>query len=434
MKNKFIAILAGLLLSVLLCNQPAMAWGTYGPTAANETLWSIASRLRPSYAVSTQQMMLALRFKNPHAFNNPNINSLKKGTILRIPTQAEIRRFDRSQALRIARQHNTNWKAPYNIYAKAHPQYRVKAKSRTKTSATRYYSKVRLQREITVLRQQLRNEQRHSARLQAQLKTLEASGKSTTKTTATVPTPETQKLQLQVAELKASIDEKNNHIKNLQVSLKEASDSIKRQYAESQMLYDQLKAAAPDKLPPPPHEPNSAPKLTLSGVGGETQTPANTASVTQQANGKPAVFTDQVPANQQTPAKTMTKDDPATPPTAQGKLPLKTLLEQQAAKMGQNASSSTAEPEKIGTPAENVAQTKPLSNAPSRLSLIVALISLLFILALLWRAFNQRQETKTPEPQEKNKVTPETEATASDNTEINLKTKADGRQEPDILL
>ena len=63
--------------------------GEYGPVAANETLWEIADDLRPQ-GISIHQMMMALYQANPHAFLNNNINLLKKGQVLKVPSADEI--------------------------------------------------------------------------------------------------------------------------------------------------------------------------------------------------------------------------------------------------------------------------------------------------------------------------------------------------------
>ena len=60
MKNPFISIILGLLLSVSVSIQPATAANTYGPTTGQETLWSIASRLRPTYAVLDSARMTVI--------------------------------------------------------------------------------------------------------------------------------------------------------------------------------------------------------------------------------------------------------------------------------------------------------------------------------------------------------------------------------------
>src|SRR5690606_19793663 len=61
----------------------ALASGSYGPVQASETLWSIASRLRPA-GVSVNQMMVGLFEANPEAFDG-NMNVLLRGATLRIP-------------------------------------------------------------------------------------------------------------------------------------------------------------------------------------------------------------------------------------------------------------------------------------------------------------------------------------------------------------
>jgi pilus assembly protein FimV len=63
----------------------------FGLIAPGDTLWSIASRVRPNKRISVQQMMLALQDENPDAFVNNNINYLKVGFVLRIPEEAEIK-------------------------------------------------------------------------------------------------------------------------------------------------------------------------------------------------------------------------------------------------------------------------------------------------------------------------------------------------------
>lgn len=64
--------------------------GEYGPVARNETLWTIADRLRAEPGVSINQMMIALYRANPEAFGE-NINLLRAGAVLRVP---DVRVFD----------------------------------------------------------------------------------------------------------------------------------------------------------------------------------------------------------------------------------------------------------------------------------------------------------------------------------------------------
>ncbi|MEZ5462744.1 FimV/HubP family polar landmark protein [Dokdonella sp.] len=62
----------------------------YGPVAAGETLGEIARATLPGSDVNVNQMMLALLKNNPQAFFKNNINALKRGAVLRIPSAEEI--------------------------------------------------------------------------------------------------------------------------------------------------------------------------------------------------------------------------------------------------------------------------------------------------------------------------------------------------------
>ncbi len=72
-------------------HERSAASGEYGPVAAGETLWEVAAATRPDDSVSLNQVMVALLRTNPNAFYKDNINSLKRGAILRVPSADEIR-------------------------------------------------------------------------------------------------------------------------------------------------------------------------------------------------------------------------------------------------------------------------------------------------------------------------------------------------------
>jgi pilus assembly protein FimV len=81
----------------------------YGPIDWGETLWSIATRVRPDESISIQRMMLALLEANPEAFNVNNINELRKGEVLRIPGREEIGPDDKSLAMAEVRRQHVLW-------------------------------------------------------------------------------------------------------------------------------------------------------------------------------------------------------------------------------------------------------------------------------------------------------------------------------------
>lgn len=85
---------------------------TYGPVSSTDTLWSIASKAKPGDDVTVQQTMLAIQRLNPDAFINNNINLLKRGAVLRLPTEADITEFDPRQAKREVASQNRSAQLP----------------------------------------------------------------------------------------------------------------------------------------------------------------------------------------------------------------------------------------------------------------------------------------------------------------------------------
>ncbi len=73
----------------------------FGPTGQNETLWSIASQLRPSRNVSVQQTLLAIYRINPQAFDKQNIHELIPGSRLRVPSLEQVQSATTAQAVAI---------------------------------------------------------------------------------------------------------------------------------------------------------------------------------------------------------------------------------------------------------------------------------------------------------------------------------------------
>ena len=74
-------------------------------TSATDTLSDIALRVRPNNSVSIQQTMLALQELNPDAFADGNINQLRSGQVLRVPSLAQIEAIDPQDAIdEVARQ------------------------------------------------------------------------------------------------------------------------------------------------------------------------------------------------------------------------------------------------------------------------------------------------------------------------------------------
>ncbi|OPH51047.1 FimV/HubP family polar landmark protein [Vibrio campbellii] len=84
----------------------------FGPTGQNETLWSIASELRPSRNVSVQQTLLAIYRINPQAFDKQNIHELIPGSRLRVPSLEQVQSATTEQAVAIMKAHEARLTQP----------------------------------------------------------------------------------------------------------------------------------------------------------------------------------------------------------------------------------------------------------------------------------------------------------------------------------
>jgi pilus assembly protein FimV len=70
---------------------------SYGPVRNGETLWPIAQALKPA-GITTRQMAIALLRANPQAFVDNDINRLRAGATLTIPSRSVIEELDAAAA------------------------------------------------------------------------------------------------------------------------------------------------------------------------------------------------------------------------------------------------------------------------------------------------------------------------------------------------
>ena len=99
--------------------EPIVDDAPYGTTPGGDiqvvrgdTLWGIAARMRPDSRLTMNQTMLAIFEANPEAFGG-NINMLRAGASLRMPSADEIIRIDRGDAFREAKRQNDEWSGGY---------------------------------------------------------------------------------------------------------------------------------------------------------------------------------------------------------------------------------------------------------------------------------------------------------------------------------
>ncbi|MCH8543281.1 MAG: peptigoglycan-binding protein LysM [Alcanivorax sp.] len=95
--------------------QPQTAAADSGPRSthtvrSSDTMWRIARDNRPSSSVSVQQMMVVIQEMNPDAFINDNVNLVREGAVLRLPTEQEVRATSTRDALASVADQNRQWR------------------------------------------------------------------------------------------------------------------------------------------------------------------------------------------------------------------------------------------------------------------------------------------------------------------------------------
>ncbi|WP_275096800.1 FimV family protein [Sedimenticola hydrogenitrophicus] len=91
-------------------SRPSPAATSYGPVQRTDTLWLIAGKVQPDARFSRNRIMIALLKANPEAFHRGNINLLKRGALLTIPTPGEMAAVTEAEARAAVRQQMAEWR------------------------------------------------------------------------------------------------------------------------------------------------------------------------------------------------------------------------------------------------------------------------------------------------------------------------------------
>jgi len=82
----------------------------YGPIVRGDTLSTVAERLRIDYRYTRNQIMMSLFEKNKASFDQNNMNLLKAGAYLNVPTAAEMKQHNKAEASRFLAKQESAWK------------------------------------------------------------------------------------------------------------------------------------------------------------------------------------------------------------------------------------------------------------------------------------------------------------------------------------
>jgi pilus assembly protein FimV len=111
----------------------ATASDTYGPIEKGETLSKIANQVKPA-DVSLEQMLVALYRQNQDAFSGKNMNRLKTGQILKVPTAEEVSAVTQPEAVKEVHTQVADWKTYRDQLASAAGALSAPAESTNATS------------------------------------------------------------------------------------------------------------------------------------------------------------------------------------------------------------------------------------------------------------------------------------------------------------
>lgn len=111
-KKKFLRLIITILITLygIGSSFPLFA-KEYGPLQSGDSLWEIAGKVSPNDSVTRYQTILALQKLNPDAFRvSCNINSLKTGVVLQIPSLTQVDALTADQAFDEYTRQNEVWK------------------------------------------------------------------------------------------------------------------------------------------------------------------------------------------------------------------------------------------------------------------------------------------------------------------------------------
>jgi len=271
-------------------------------TTSRDTLWEVAQQVRSGGTV--HQAMLAIQDLNPDAFLDGNINRMKSGQVLRLPTDEQIRSRSQSEALAQVAAQNAAWRSG----RRAAPGARqLDATRRAEAGAAPAQS-----------------ERSDNLRLVAPEAGSATSGSDAGGTGGGNSKALVDKLAVtqesldssrrESAELKSRVDDLQSQLDKLQrlIQLKD-SQLAKLQASVAEQGQAPATPAAPATASPAPTVPTPAPAAPTENqpAGAQPSAPAGEPDATENAAGAPATAPEAAPAEPAAPVEPQAEQAPA---------------------------------------------------------------------------------------------------------------------------
>lgn len=113
----------------------AVSGEAYGPVRSGETLWRIASSYIGQSNMNMNKVMLAIQRRNPGAFLNDNINLLKRGATLEMPTESEVEEISAARARELVAQQEAAFRMRSSLASSSTPLLAAESRPEAATTA-----------------------------------------------------------------------------------------------------------------------------------------------------------------------------------------------------------------------------------------------------------------------------------------------------------
>lgn len=354
--------------------------GDYGPIAAGDTLFEIARANAPGSNVN--QMMLALLKNNPQAFYKSNINALKRGAILRIPSADELAAVGSAHAAAAAVQAQIeDWRG-----GRASPALVADAASGTPAATPAATSKPAKAAKASTASARVDDERLQLVPPKAGKDSLAMADRAGSGAKSAAPSTELKSELARTRESLAATEQESSELKSRVKALEDIKNKNDRllslkdsEIAELQQKLKQMQstpASAPAAVASSKAVPETAPPAAAAAPAATTEEPIDKNDIwgqgekpgtdAQAPNGKadpaPSSSTDAVPPSGTDAAPAQAGDSgssskPVTPPTSEPAIA-------ETAVAGSAAAPSNGAAPVLATSATPTAETVPLAEAP----------------------------------------------------------------------
>lgn len=292
-------------------------------TRAGDTMWKVAEQLRPSDAVSVSQTMVAIQRANPKAFAGENINQLKRGQVLRVPSEAQIREVSAQEAAASIREQTSEWRASRAAAPVEKPALDAQQVNATAAPEAPKAAAPAPKPEMKLLAQSDKAGASAAGKEQGAVKPADAKKLDENRVKAEAAKAEKEKLAAKVGTLDAKVKTNDKQLEVQNAKLAELQAKLKDQQAKAEAA--KAEAAKTAAAAPAPAPAADATKPTATAEELDAITSPDAAPATATAEPAPAMEPKPLPP-QPAPAPAPVVEEPSKLPLIAGGAGLLALL------------------------------------------------------------------------------------------------------------